>query len=181
VLYEFENNGLNSGASASWMASGQTSPYPATVPTGFVFSNDQKKHGSFSAAFSGSLSMDVPNLNLLDLAGAAGFSGSNGLTGFTMGGWVYQTTTQTTPQTQVTAFFGIDNFLEFGLGLEGNLGRLGIYVGAMGSEFSGSTALPVNSWHHVVASGFAGDGAPKRGGPAPSALTRWPVRSPNRM
>jgi len=62
------------------------------------------------------------------------------------------------PQRSVTAFFGIDNFLEFGLGLEGNLGRLGIYVGAIATEFSGSTALPTNSWHHVVVSGFAGDG-----------------------
>ena len=71
-----------------------------------------------------------------------------------MGGWVYQTSTQTNG----TAFFGIDNFLEFGLGGEGYLGRLGIYVGAIATEFSGSTALPANSWHHVVVSGFAGDG-----------------------
>ena len=162
VLYEFENNGLNSGASASWVASSQTPPYPATVPTGFIFGiDDEKKNGSYSAKFDGTMSMDVPSVNLLDLAGASGAIGaigSAGLTGFTMGGWVYQTTTQTSPQTNGTAFFGIDNFLEFGLGLEGNLGRLGIYVGAMGGEFSGSTALPVNSWHHVVVSGFAGDG-----------------------
>jgi len=151
VLYEFENNGLNSGASASWVASGQTSPYPATVPSGFVFSSAQKKYGSFSAAFNGSLFMDVPGLNLRD---SAVITGSAGLTGFTMGGWVYQTSTQTNG----TAFFGIDNFLEFGLGGEGNLGRLGIYVGAIATEFSGSTALPANSWHHVVVSGFAGDG-----------------------
>ena len=162
VLYEFENNGLNSGASASWVASGQTSPYPASVPTDFIFGiDDEKKNGSYSAKFDGTKFMDVPSLNLLDLAGASGAIGaigSAGLTGFTMGGWVYQTSTETLPQTQVTAFFGIDNFLEFGLGLEGNLGRLGIYVGAMGGEFSGSTPLPVNSWHHVVVSGFAGDG-----------------------
>ena len=155
VLYEFENNGLNSGASASGLAQGQSAPYPATVPTGFVFTSAQKKHGSYSAAFSDSLSMDVPGLNLMD---SAVTSGSDGLTEFTMGGWVYQTSTQTLPQRSVTAFFGIDNFLEFGLGLEGNLGRLGIYVGAIATEFSGSTALPANSWHHVVVSGFAGDG-----------------------
>lgn len=151
VLYEFENNGLNSGASASWVASGQTSPYPATVPTGFVFSNAKKKSGSFSAAFNGSQFMDVPDLNLRD---SAVMTGSAGLTGFTMGGWVHQTSTQTNG----TAFFGIDNFLEFGLGGEGSLGRLGIYVAAIATEFSGSTALPANSWHHVVVSGFAGDG-----------------------
>ena len=76
-----------------------------------------------------------------------------------MGGWVYQTSTQTNG----TAFFGIDNFLEFGLGLglPGQLwkvGQLGIYVGAMLGEFSGSPELPLDSWHHVVASGFAGNG-----------------------
>ena len=154
AFFEFENDGLNTGESAAEAsAAGQNVPYPATLPTGFNFDQDQKMHGSYSAKLNGSQVIEVPALNLLNVVSATGVTG---VTGFTMGGWVYQTSTPTAG----IGLFGIDNFLEFGLGQGG---APAIYIGALNLEIPTATSLPLNSWHHVVVSGRAGNGtAPGR-------------------
>ena len=139
VLYEFENNVANTGYSSF---SVESDPYPVTPIT---FSSAIKFHGTHSATFDGSQSLTASNFNL------ASFGEAPGLTEFTMGGWVYQTT----PPSPGMALFGFDNFLEFG---HGGSSTLAMYVGAETREFSATTSLTLNSWHHVVVSGTAGNG-----------------------
>ncbi|NDE16331.1 LamG domain-containing protein [bacterium] len=146
VLYEFENNANNGGESA--MNNPQSVPYPGTTPTGFAFSSANRVMGNYAASFNGSQVITVPALTLAALAGSAGNGGTT-LTGFTVGGWVYQTSTPAANG----ALFGFDDFIEVGHGANG---KLSAFVKGMTSTLQSDVTLPVNQWNHVAVSGWAG-------------------------
>ena len=158
AVYAFENNANNTGESS---LTAQSAPFPGTVPAGFTFTSANRVMGTHAASFNGSQFIPVPTLTLSALAGSMGNS-TAALTGFTVGGWVYQTTAPVANG----ALFGFDNFIEVG---HGTNGKLSVFVRGMTSTLQTNVTLPVNAWNHVAVSGWAG-GSNTNGGSYPGQV-----------
>lgn len=149
VFYEFENTAANTGETAT---SAATAPYPGSTPAGFVFNDSNRINGSYAASFNGSHVITVPTLTVSSLAsagaGPVSATSSAPLNGFTVGGWVYQTSTPVANG----ALFGFDNFVEIG---HGTGGKLAAFVKGLSAAMVTNVTLPVNQWNHVAVSGWA--------------------------
>lgn len=143
VVYAFDNDAMNTGETAY---PGQVAPFPGQAQ-GILFETTQKLFGSHSAKFSDQPSIAVPALHL---PAVSQNMGTNGVTGFTMGGWVFNAASGLVAN---TAFFGFNGFIQVGLNQQA---KLSAYLHALGRNITTAQPLPLNEWNHVALSGWAG-------------------------